>query len=339
VNHSDHNFTPAGEAIRFGLGAVKNVGQGAVESIVAAREEGGAFKSIYNFCERVNLGGINRRVIESLVKAGALDSTGANRAQLWEALDRAIESGMRVCRDRAMGQHGLFGVALDEEEHEMPLANLPDWIAEQKLAGEKETLGIYVSGHPLDRFRDKIADLATHFTDKLEDLEKNTPVALCGLLTSIQRKTNREGKYWAALKVDDGRGTADAMVFANRYEELLPAIKEDAAVFIRANVLPEEGGPPKLSIQEMVKLEDARVHLPSLISIRIWLKDESAEKANALSELFGRKSGATEVRLRLEKPRDFSVILDVGTKVRPDKEFKAELEKICGPECMEILAS
>ena len=339
VNQSDLHFTPAGDAIRFGLGAVKNVGQGAVEAIVAAREEGGAFASVYQFCERVNLGSINRRVLESLVKAGALDSTGANRAQLWEALDRAIESGTRVSRDRAMGQHGLFGMVAGEEKLEMPLANLADWTSEQKLAGEKEMLGIYVSGHPLDRFRDKISDLATHFTDKLEDLEKNTPVALCGLLTNVVRKTNREGKYWAALKLDDGRGCADAMVFANRYEELLPAIKEDAAVFIRANVLPEEGGPPKLSIQEMVKLEDARVNLPSLISIRIWLRDESAEKANALSELFVRKTGSTEVRLRLEKPCDFSVILDVGSKVRPDKEFKAELEKICGPECMEVLAS
>ncbi|HZS55419.1 MAG TPA: DNA polymerase III subunit alpha [Bryobacteraceae bacterium] len=340
VNQSDLHFTPAGDAIRFGLGAVKNVGQGAVEAIVAAREEegGGLFNSIYQFCERVNLGAINRRVIESLIKAGALDSTGGNRAQLWEAIDRAIESGTRISRDRAMGQHGLFGTTF-EEKHELPLANLPDWTVEQKLAGEKEMLGIYVSGHPLDRFRDKIADLATHFTDKLEDLEKNTPVALCGLLTNIVRKTNREGKYWAALKIDDGRGAADAMIFATRYEELLSTIKEDSAVFIRANVLPEEGGPPKLSIQEMVKLEDARVNLPSLISIRIWLKDESPEKANALSELFVRKSGATEVRLRLEKPRDFSVILDVTTKVRPDKEFKAELEKICGPECMEVLAS
>ena len=339
VNQSDLHFTPAEDAIRFGLGAVKNVGQGAVEAIVAAREEGGAFKSIYDFCERVNLGSINRRALESLVKAGALDSTGANRAQLWEALDRAIESGARIGRDRAMGQHGLFGMAAEEEHHEMPLANLPNWTMDQKLAGEKEMLGIYVSGHPLDRFRDKIADLATHFTDKLEDLEKNTPVAMCGLLTSIVRKTNREGKYWAALKIDDSRGTADAMVFANRYEELLPVIKEDSAVFIRANVLPEESGPPKLSIQEMIKLEDARVNLPSLISIRIWLKDESPEKASALSQLFERKSGSTEVRLRLEKPRDFSVILDVDTKVRPDKEFKAELEKICGPECMEVLAN
>src|SRR5581483_2568919 len=177
------------------------------------------------------------------------------------------------------------------------------------------------------------------FTDKLEDLEKNTPVALCAILTNIVRKTNREGKYWAALKIDDRRGTADAMVFANRYEELLPVLKEDAAVFIRAAILPEEGGPPKLSIQEMVNLEDARVDLPSLISIRIWLKDESPqEKAAALNELFVRKRGTTEVRLRLEKPRDFSVVMDVTSKVRPDREFRAELEKICGPESMEVLA-
>jgi DNA polymerase-3 subunit alpha len=339
VNQSDLNFTPAGTSIRFGLGAVKNVGQGAVEAIVAAREAAGVFTSIYDFCDRINLGAVNRRVIESLVKAGALDATGANRAQLTEALDRAIDSAMRSSRDREMGQHGLFGM-VEEEKSEYPLAKLPDWTMEQKLAGEKEVLGIYVSGHPLDRFKDKVTDLATHFTDKLEDLEKGTPVALCAMLTSITRKTNRDGKYWAALKLEDGRGTVDAMVFANRYEELLGVLKDDAAVFVRASVLPEEGGPPKLSIQEMVKLEEARVDLPSLISIRIWLKDEtSTEKANALSDLFGRKSGATEVRLRLEKPRDFSVVMDVASKVRPDKEFRAELEKICGPESMEILAS
>jgi DNA polymerase III subunit alpha len=105
-------------------------------------------------------------------------------------------------------------------------------------------------------------------------------------------------------------------------------------------VLPEEGGPPKLSIQEMVKLDDARADLPSFILIRIYLRDEaSTEKATALSELFTRKSGQTEVRLRIEKPRDFSVVMDVANKVRPDREFRAALEQICGPESMEILAS
>jgi DNA polymerase III subunit alpha len=339
VNQSDLNFTPAGDAIRFGLGGVKNVGNNAVDAIVAARVEGGPFTSIYDFCDRINLGAVNRRVVESLIKAGALDSTGANRAQLSEAIDRAIDSGLRSSRDRAIGQPGLFGAVEQEMKTEYPLAKLPDWTMEQKLAGEKELLGIYVSGHPLDRFKEKISDLATHFTDKLEGLEKGVSVIMCGLLTGIVRKTNREGKYWAAMKLDDGRGTADAMVFATRYEELLGAIQEEAAVFIRASILPEEGAPPKLSIQEMIKLEDARVDLPSVISIRIWLKDEtSIEKANALSELFTRKRGSTEVRLRLEKVRDFQVVMDVAEKVRPDREFRAELEKICGPESMEILA-
>jgi DNA polymerase-3 subunit alpha len=339
VNQSDLNFTPAGSAIRFGLGAVKNVGQGAVEAIVLAREAGGTFQSIYDFCHRVNLGNVNRRVLESLIKAGALDSTGANRAQLTEALDRALESGARASRDRVLGQHGLFG-GFEEEKTDPPLVNLPDWSMEQKLAGEKEMLGIYVSGHPLDRFKDKIADLSTHFSDQLEQVERNTTVAMCGFITGIVRKTNREGKYWAAFKFDDGRGTVDAMAFASKYEDLLPILKDDQAVFLRAAVLPEEAGPPKLSVQEAVPLEDARVNLPSLISIRIWIKDERAiEKANALNDLFVRKQGNTEVRLRLEKPRDFSVIMDVRNKVRPDREFRAELERICGPEALEVLAN
>jgi DNA polymerase III subunit alpha len=342
VNQSDFNFTPAGDAIRFGLGAVKNVGQGAVEAIVAAREQSGPFSSIYDFCERINLANVNRRVIESLVKGGALDSTGVDRAQLMATVGEALETGMQLGRARAVGQGGLFEFSEDASSPP-PLPDL-HLTTEQKLAAEKEVLGFYVSGHPLDRFKDKVANLTTHFTDKLEDLERNTEVRICGILTAIVRKTNREGKYWAAMKIDDGHGVADCMVFANRYEEFLPVLKpaqsEEAAVFIRALVLPEEGGPPKLSVQEMVKLEDARVDMPSLISIRIWLKDESStEKAKALSDLFVRKSGTTEVRLRLEKPRDFSVIMDVTTKVRPDREFRAELEKICGPESMEILAS
>jgi DNA polymerase-3 subunit alpha len=340
ISHSDSNFTPAGDAIRFGLGAVKNVGQGAIEAIVNAREQGGRFTSIYDFCDRVNMGAVNRRVMESLIKAGAFDSTGANRAQLTEALDRAIESGTRSSRDREMGQHGLFGMFEEESKTDTPMANLSDWTGEQKLAGEKEVLGIYVSGHPLDRFREKIANVSKHYTNQLEGLEKGFMVEMCAIITGIVRKTNREGKYWAALKVDDGRGTADAMVFATRYEELLSCLKEDNPVFIRASILPEEGAPPKLSIQEMVNLADKRVDLPSLISIRVFLKDETArEKADALNELFGRKRGNTDVRLRLEKPRDFSVVLDVNTKVLPDREFRSELEKICGPESLEVLAN
>ena len=172
VNHSDLNFTPTGSEIRFGLGAIKNVGQGAVEAIEAARREGGPFRTIFDFCERVNLGCVNRRVMESLIKAGAMDSLNGNRAQLTEAIDGAMEMGLRALRDREMGQAGLFGFIDEEEKHEHPLANLPPWTSQQMLAGEKEMLGIYVSGHPLDNFADKVSDLASHTTDKLEEVQK-----------------------------------------------------------------------------------------------------------------------------------------------------------------------
>ncbi len=339
VNHSDLNFTPTGSEIRFGLGAVKNVGQGAVEAIVAARNEGGPFRTIFDFCERVSLNAVNRRVVESLIKAGAMDSLSGNRAQLTEAIDRAMEMGLRVLRDREMGQAGLFGFIEAEEKHEHPLANLPPWTSQQMLAGEKEMLGIYVSGHPLDRFADKVGDLATHTTDKLDDIQKGFVISLCGLLTGIQRRTSKEGKHWAQMKFDDGRGALDAMVFSTRYDELLANLKEDAAVLLKATVMREEDGPLKLNVQDITPLEDARVDLPSLISIRIWLREDGGfERAGALNELFMRKQGDAEVRFRLERPRDFSVIMDIAAKVRADREFRTAVEQICGPDSLEILA-
>jgi len=344
IDSSDSTFTPvvgAGDAktIRFGLSAIKNVGGTAVESILKARA-GGPFRTIFDFCERVDLTSVNRRIIESLIKAGAADCLQGNRAQLWAMIDPAMEAGQRAMRDRESGQTGLFGMVPEEPAHrDQPLPELPDWTAEARLAGEKEVLGIFVSGHPLDRFADKIAELCDHSTDDLEGLSKGVEVRLCGILTGIQRKRNKEQKLWAAMQLEDRAGSIEAMVFTTQYEHLLSNLIEDKPVFVRAAVLPEDNAPPKLSIQEIIPLENARVNLPSLISIRIPIGANGKDRASALTDLFSRKRGDTEVRLRLEKARDFSVILDVTTRVRPDKEFKAEVERICGPEALEILAS
>jgi DNA polymerase-3 subunit alpha len=256
-------------------------------------------------------------------------------------IDSAMESGQRVWRDRQSGQTGLFGMMAGEPAHaEQSLPPLPDWTLQQKLSGEKEMLGIYVTGHPLDAHADKIGELASHDTASLEGLEKNVEVALCGILTGIQRRRNKEGKLWAAMQLEDRTGSLEAMVFTTQYDRLLPSLVEDQAVLVRALVLPEENAPPKLSVQEIIPLESARLHLPTLISIRVGVgANGSIDRAEALNRLFEKKRGETEVRLRLEKPRDFSVILDVQTKVRPDKEFRAEVERICGPEAVEILAS
>ncbi len=339
VNSSDWNFTPAGDAIRFGLGAVKNLGQSAVEPIRKAREETGAFGSLYQFCEAVDMASINRRMIESLIKAGAMDTLAGTRTQKFAIVEGAMESGQRAWKDRLSGQGGLFGDMFTAvPEREQPLPNVPEWTGREKLQGEKEMLGFYVTGHPLDHYRDKVADLATHNSSSLEGLSKGNEVALCGVLTTIQKKRNREQKPWAALQLEDLQGSVELLVFTTQYERLAPMLVEDQAVLIRGLALPEEGAATKISVQDVVPLDVARVALPTLISVRVRL-GRSPNASAELIELFQRKPGETQVRFRLEQARDFSVILDVPAKVRPDREFREAVEKICGAESIEVLAS
>ena len=341
LNQSELTFTPArdeqGDAIRFGLSAVKNVGGGAAEAIIKARNENGRFKSIYQFCEHADMSAINRRVVESLIKAGALDSLQGSRPQLMLALDGAMEAGTRAARDRASGQEGLFGamITVDTPEPVLPKAN--DWTPREKLNFEKEMLGFYVTGHPLDSYQEKICELATHDSATLEGLEKGAEVALCGMLVSIQRRRNREGKPWASMTIEDRVGTIEGMVFTTSFEALNTMIVEDQAVLIRGGALPEEGNPAKISIKEIIPLDLARVPLPTLISIKVLMGRNGADHATELQDLFKRKPGETQVRLRLESRGDFSVILDVPTKVRPDKEFKGEIARICGKDMIEVM--
>ena len=286
------------------------------------------------------MGAVNKRMIESFIKAGAMDDLEGTRSRLFAAVDSAIECGQSAWKDRLSGQVGLFGADFSAEEHpEKPLPNVPDWLPKDKLTYEKEMLGFYVTGHPLDQYRDKVKDLATHDSSSLEGLAKGVDVAICGVLTTIQRRRNREGKPWASMLLEDLSGSVEALLFTTQYERLAPMLEEDKAVLVRGLALPEENAPPKISVQEIVPLEVARVPLPSLISIKVRLgRNGGSEPVVALQELFQKKPGETEVRFRLELPREFSVILDVPAKVRPDREFKEALEKICGADAIEVLA-
>ncbi len=335
VNNSYLDFAPDGKGIRFGLGAIKNVGAGAVEAVVKARERVGRFQSLHHFCEEVDLQSINRRMVESLIRGGAMDSFGAERSRLFAAVEGALESGQRVWNDRSSGQAGLF--ALEVEDHsQVALPDVPPWTAQEKLTGEKELLGFYTSGHPLDPHRDKIRELTSYSTEGLEGLARGTEIKLCGILTGIQKKRNKEGKPFAVMQLEDWDGTLEAMVFSSAYDSQLKFLEEDKVVMVRAAILPEENSAPRLNIQEIIPIELARVNYPALISIKVGLGNPG--RAKELSELVTRKPGETDVRLRLEKRGDFSVVLDLTAKVRPDKEFLTEVERICGSESVEVLA-
>src|SRR5439155_15794522 len=157
-----------------------------------------------------------------------------------------MEAGQRVWRDRECGQEGLFGdMMAADEAHVVPLPNVPDWTEKDKLAGEKEMLGFWVTGHPLDRYAEKVTELATHDSGSLEGLAKNTEVKLCGVLTGVTRKRNKEGKPWVSMTLEDRSGSLEALVFASSYERLAAEVAEDQTVMVTGLVLPEENATPK----------------------------------------------------------------------------------------------
>ncbi len=340
INSSGELFTPDGNSIRFGLSAIKNVGKSAVEAIVAARRSAGRFTTIDQFCEQVDPNSLNRRVLESLIKAGAMDSLEGSRAQLFAALTSAMEEAQAVWRNRQIGQGGLFGDSPAPLSEGSRLPQIPEFTLKEILDGEKETLGFYITGHPLDEYSEKIAELASHQTTQMEGLERGAELALCVLISAVQLRRNKEGRQWASLLLEDRQGSVEGMVFTTVYDQLKAELKPGSAVLVRGSAIPEENGPGRVSVKEIIPLSTAALNLPRLVSIRVPLTASGEhDKAAALTELFQRKPGTADVRLRLEKPRDFSIILDVSTKVRPDREFRAEVERICGPETLEVLAN
>jgi DNA polymerase-3 subunit alpha len=342
-NSSDWNFTPAGEnTIRFGMGAIKNVGKNAVKAIMRARNEEGSFRSLYHFAESVDWTHINKRMMESAIKAGAFDSLGGHRAQLIAALDRAVELGQQATRDRLTGQGGLFATLKQEASpSDDALPEVPEWPEKDKLTGEKEMLGFYVTGHPLNAYREKIAELTSQDSACLAQLDQGTPVALCGVLTGITRRRNREGRPWVAATLEDLKGSIELLVFANSYEDLSPQLEEDKSVLLRGSLRMEENAAPKVAVTEIVPLDNARISLPKQIMVTVQLGGENTSnglsRAELLHKLFQRRPGDTDVRLRLMKSEDFLISYDLSDRVQADRTLCKQIEEICGSGSVEVI--
>src|SRR5229473_2610788 len=343
INVSDANFTPHGEAIRFGLAAVKNVGGNAIESIVSARKKLGRFKSIYEFCENVDLRLLNKRVLESLIKSGAMDSLG-RRAQLMTVLDRAMDRAQKAQRDAESGQHGLFGVFQQEETeaNNDKLPNIPDWDEQTRLAAEKEILGFFISGHPLDKYKDKLADLQALRIDEIAAMTKSTgkdeTIATAGIIGNVRVQKSKRGEFYAQATLEDMSGSIDMIVFPEAYKRLGDKVKLEVPVLLRAGVRIEEGANPKITAAEIMPLEEAKVSLPRAIRIRLPLETAGEGTVDDLHTLFRERKGEARVLFDVERAGDFMVVMEAeGYNVLPDRNFIARVEQLCGRGSVRVI--
>jgi DNA polymerase-3 subunit alpha len=342
INVSDANFTPHGSAIRFGLAAVKNVGHNAIESIIAARAKLGRFSSIYEFCEKVDLRLLNKRVLESLIKSGAMDSLG-RRGQLMAVLDKAIEGAQKTQRDAESGQHGLFGVFQEEvHTHDDKLPDTPDWDEHVRLANEKEILGFFITGHPLEKYRDKLDNLRALSTEDISAMKSSTgkdeTIATAGIITNLRVLKSKKGDFYAQANLEDMAGSVEMLVFPDAFRRLQEKVKLEVPVLVRGGVRIEEGANPKLTASDIMALEDAKVPLPRSLRIRIPVESASELTVDALHTLCAQRKGEAKVLFDVERQGDFMVVMEAeGYNVQPDRNFIARVEELCGRGAVRII--
>jgi DNA polymerase III subunit alpha len=335
VNESSLDFTvtPDGR-IRFGLAAVKNVGEGAVLSILEARESRGPFKSLHDFCERVDLHKINRRVVESLVKCGAFDTIERNRATLLGAVEAALDGASRAQADREAGQTSLFGMMGDDEKIGAPqLPDVPPWSHEQELAFEKEVLGFFITGHPLDDFRNVAKAFATHDSVRLREETNERQARVAALITSFEKRTTRQGKPMASGMAEDQFSPFRFMMFSEGLEASAAALEDlEKPLLLFGKVDVREGG-SGLLVDRMIPLEKAAEVCSN--EVHFYLKSAGLMKSQMqrLFDLVKRHRGRCRGYIHLEIPdRPEALIqLPVTVGMQPSDQLVEETAAIFGP--------
>ncbi|MBW4038462.1 MAG: DNA polymerase III subunit alpha [Acidobacteria bacterium] len=361
VQVSAADFTPTGDSILFGLAAIKNVGHNAIDSIIKARGELQAagkesFASLWEFCDKIDLRLMNKRVLESLCKAGALDAFGP-RARVFAALDKAIERAQKSQRDSASGQHGLFGMFDDpgptnSKSTDDPLPPAPDWDEHTRLQNEKDVLGFFVSGHPLDKYRDKlrnlkVVDTATACEMKPEPAvfnrgrreEGTNEIQIAGVITGLKvAKSKRSGEMYASACLEDTVGKIELIAFPQSYEKLAEKLKIDVPVLIRGSLRGDEDAAPKLAISSIQALEDIKIKLPDALRIRVPLHSPDTQLLAKLDLLFRSAPGTGKLMLRLEEPDQFAVDLEPhGLSVAADVAFIEQVETLVGRGAVQVI--
>jgi DNA polymerase III subunit alpha len=341
VNESSSDFTVVEGKVRFGLVAVKNVGETAIQSILAARRNEGRFGSLYDFCERVDLRLVNKRVIESLVKCGAFDSLGARRSQLAAVVDKAMEAAASAQRDRAHGQGSLLDVLSasgTSRRAAPPLPALAEWDRSQLLTAEKETLGFYITGHPLDAYRATLDRYATATTESLLSLPDKSTTRLGAIVTAVKEISTKSGDRMAFVTLEDLNGTVESVVFPDVYRSSMLHLAKDSAVLVKGQVDIGEDGSAKLLVSEVRPLVLAGNGPAPLAEVTLPAANATPEGLRQLEAILKAHPGSAPLRLTLQLPEGGQVTIAPAASfsVTADEKLRHALEAEFGAGCLMV---
>jgi DNA polymerase-3 subunit alpha len=351
VNKSGLSFTVVGTSMRFGLGAVKGVGTGAVEAILEARGDE-PFKDIYDFCERVDMRRSNKKVLEALIKCGAYDSTGAARAALLEGLEQAMSYGQKIQEEKASAQVSLFGTAEVVKSNGnggMKLPNVPEWPDKEKLGYEKEALGFLITGHPLDRYVDDIRRLANTEITGLCELPDGSEVRVCGIVSTMREIITKKGDRMCFATIEDLSGSVEITVFSDIYTTASQLLKSDDPLFVVGKLERGEKG-AKILVQaakeggsewqqrnrgpagDIKLLAEARSQTTKKVLFTLRLDDMPLERMNELKEIVERHSGGVPAYIQFVLPERGQAVMPLPSemKVMASDDLRLEVERLFG---------
>jgi len=356
INLSSVDFTVAGDEIRFGLGAVKNVGEAALEAIIQAREGGGPFRSFEDFCNRVDSRRVNRRVVESLIKCGAFDSiTSGHRAQLLSILDEALESGSRYQEEKQIGQIGLFEgmTAADEFSDRKPLPDVPEWSTPERLSFEKESLGIYLSGHPLQEFEEDLRRHGAVTTRALAEMRESGEVAVGGFIAARKEVKTRKDERMSFVTLEDEEGRVEVVIFPDVHKQCAHLLEEGRGVLVRGRLeVPEQDEEPeeegrggeerkrraKVLASSLVPLEELRAARDRSVHVTLTTEEATRARLEELRDIVLDFKGSCPVFLHLLEPAGSETTLEIPSRfhVQPCGEFLDRIERLFGHKVVHV---
>ena len=334
VNQSQKYFAVVDGGIRFGLAAIKNVGEGAVESIIEIRNETGPFRSFFDFCRRADMHKVNKRMMEGLIKAGAFDSMGGRRSQFMAVLDQAMEEGATIQKERAMGQTSIFGDELPGSTptlDEPTLPDVPEWSQGEMLKYERELTGFYISAHPLARYEAAIRLFATTTTEQVGNVPDGREVKLCGIITAVKSMLTKKGDRMAYITLEDLHGMVEVIAFPDLYRESADLIVPERVVRLTGTVDRGDKG-TKLrgsKIEPLAELQNKNI---SKVTIRLADTPGMPTRLPILRQVFQKYPGSSSVSLIMV----VSPTLEAHTaplpdvKITPSEHFVADIEEVLG---------